>query len=309
MKFISRLLVLFSILSSCRMAVDVEVPFPGPVLVANSYFNPDSVWSVHLSASRHILDENPYPEISNAALEIYENNEFIERLEYSGNGYYRSESTRPKEGAEYKLKISTPEFGEVLATDEVPEKPAFVSGSWKRGLSEFGDYEYLITLNISDPPAKDNFYMVQVLLYSPVFDWQKPREPGPITPVDSVLDGATLSTQDPAVSQNNQYQETLIFSDTFFDGDTYAFQLTASHYSIRNQIVSKGEAEVYIVLKSLSKSSFEYWKSLRMQQDDNELAEPVSVFSNIEGGLGFFGGYSSVTKVAVIRMEEDRGEF
>ena len=291
------------------MTVDVEVPFPGPAIVANSFFNPDSVWSVHLSASRHILDENPYLEINNAALEIYENNEFIERLEYSGNGNYRSESTKPKEGANYQLIVSAPEFGGALATDKVPEKPAFVSGSWQRTLSEFGDQEYLITFNIADPAAKENFYLAEVLVYNTSFEWPKPGEQGPLIPKDSVLLGATLSTQDPAVSQNNQYQETLIFSDTFFDGDTYAFRLTANHYSIRNQIGRNGEAEVYIVLRSLSKSSFEYWKSLRMQQDDNELAEPVSVYSNIEGGLGFFGGYNSVTKVAVIRMEEERGDF
>lgn len=293
------------------MAVDVDVPFPGSAIVANSHFNPDSLWSVHLSASKHILDEAPYSELSNAEVLIFENDELFERLEHSGNGTYRSKDSKPEDGKVYQLKVSVPDLGEVQAMDIIPEKVEILSGSWEKTFSEFGDEEYLVTIHINDPAGTKNFYMTEVLTYQYIYEERKPGEPfnGRIEPIDSILTGATLYTPDLNIHTGDQYSKNLIFPDVIFDGEIYPFQIIASHYSIRNQFVQNNEAIIYVILRSLSHSSYYYWKTLKIQQRGDKLSEPVSVFNNIEGGYGFFGAYHAETKRIKIEREIEEGEF
>ncbi|MFQ5641610.1 MAG: hypothetical protein ACE5IR_26855, partial [bacterium] len=50
--------------------VEVNLPEHTPTLVANSFFNPDSVWSVRLFKSKSSLDNGPIKIVTNATVSI-----------------------------------------------------------------------------------------------------------------------------------------------------------------------------------------------------------------------------------------------
>ncbi len=92
----------------------------------------------------------------------------------------------------------------------------------------------------------------------------------------------------------------ILFSDQLIDGKSYSFRGQISTWSLE----SADSALVFFRLHSISESYYKYLKSPQKHYDakDDYLAVPVIVFSNIESGTGFFGGYSSdvMTITAVI---------
>ncbi len=62
-----------------------------------------------------------------------------------------------------------------------------------------------------------------------------------------------------------------------------------------NEICAADSAVVDIRLHSISESYYKFLKSRQKHYEsvDDYLAVPVIVYTNIEGGTGFLGGYSS----------------
>ena len=57
-------------LSSCRKEIEMEIPDGGRKLVINAMFNTDSILTVNLFRSKHILDEGNSETISSATVII-----------------------------------------------------------------------------------------------------------------------------------------------------------------------------------------------------------------------------------------------
>lgn len=293
--------LLGSCLCACSVPIEVEVPFPGPAIVVNSQFTPDSLWSVHLTKSKHILEEHDYLAIGNAQVLVYENGKVKESLELVREGYYRAAESKPLPGKTYKLKVIVPELGEVHGEDLIPDKVAISSGNWRRTRTGF-DEEYLMSFVIDDPGGVDNFYMLEVFTYRYIREDYHNVEKGEIPQIiDSVLRKNGLETNDPGVIKN--WGNRFLFSDALFDGEKYPFRMTLFYDMDRTQ------EEVYLVLRSLSKTSYEYWKTLEIQRMDNVLSEPMPVYGNIIGGHGLFGGYSIERKTIKMGKESEEGTF
>jgi len=62
--------------------------------------------------------------------------------------------------------------------------------------------------------------------------------------------------------------------------------------------------EIYVVLKSISKAYYEFLRTKDFQREVIDLglpADPVLIDSNIENGLGIFGGYDfSILQAEII---------
>ena len=85
--------------------------------------------------------------------------------------------------------------------------------------------------------------------------------------------------------------ESVLLSDQFFDGETYKFKgRFAAYYGggVTDSIPYN------FVIRSVTPEYYYWSKSyyLKSQTDDNPFAEPVSVYNNLENGLGIFGLFS-----------------
>src|SRR5688572_22671281 len=98
MKNTGILLLTFCMFSGCELVVDVEVPFDQPQLTLNSVINPDSLWKARVTRNRHVLDEQPFQEINNAQVIVYENGVPIDTLTSTGSGFYQSDNKKPETG-------------------------------------------------------------------------------------------------------------------------------------------------------------------------------------------------------------------
>ncbi|MBW8048904.1 MAG: DUF4249 domain-containing protein [Cytophagales bacterium] len=261
-------------LFACEMIVDVDLPPYDSQLVANCFFNPDTLFEVHVSHSLGILDTGTLDNIENAKVEILENGQVISVLSHTGGGIYSSTGVYPSAGQPYSLKVEASGYESIGALDAVPLAIPIISVTLKDSVyvGELDGTYAETTIKFNDPVSADNFYAIEIWQYDSI---------------DGYRYTISLSTIDPSVA-NEQYSSRILFSDIIFDGKTYDLKVYFDSYILTQN------RKLYVRLNSISKAYYLYNKSLRLhrQNQGNPFAEPVQVYGNIENGLGIFAGYS-----------------
>jgi hypothetical protein len=94
-----------------------------------------------------------------------------------------------------------------------------------------------------------------------------------------------------------------VFSDEIFNGKTYTLKFstneTTQHYfsidGLRYSYSSGNilKNKVYIILESISKEYYQYLRTRSASSATNYFSEPVQVYTNIKGGIGILGSYTS----------------
>ena len=299
-RLISLLLCATLGLAGCETTVDIAIPEHEPRLVVNGLFYADSLWTVEVSESVGVLSSEDLDAVTSATVEVLEGGEVVETLTGGRtSGLYRSDRHRPQPGRTYTVRVTAPGFPTAEATALIP-KPVPITISSQRVTSGGGDYDrrpFELTLTFSDPASEPNYYALTVLQ---ILDEESP-------------DGRrrhvwaqTFSSADPVLRENRiddeffdpeaeLYYERAYFSDASVDGRTVRLRIRTRFYN---------EPEVndrfFVVLQSLSGGFYEYLRTRELAgyTNDNPLAEPVAVYTNVEGGLGIFAGSSaSVTEI------------
>lgn len=93
----------------------------------------------------------------------------------------------------------------------------------------------------------------------------------------------------------------LFFDDKKFNGSVYQLDFFIVPVNLDFSVPHKDE--VYVVLKSISKSYYDYLVTSQFQEEMEErhtFAEPVQVANNIGNGLGVFAGFNFTSKKASI---------
>lgn len=114
------LIIVLLVNVSCQKELEIEIPAIEPRLVVNCFFSPDSLFKVRVGKLLSVNDSISHFFIDNAECEIFENGTFAEKLQYSENGFYNSQTLKAKSGFIYTIKVKHPNFTEVSATDTVP---------------------------------------------------------------------------------------------------------------------------------------------------------------------------------------------
>ncbi len=274
-------LVVFS-LSACEdfwepRSIVTNLPEHQPVLVINSFINPDSVFEVSVAKSRAFLAPPEYPFITDATVTIFESGNRVAELFHTSDGLYRAINHRPRIGATYELNVSAENFAPVKAMVTIPF-PVKIDSVTVGTATRFGTNT---TLCFQDPPGEDNYY--QLLLFT--ID--------SFAEMDTVLSITYFFSSDAVLRKpddfedESYYEDDAFFDDALFDGDFYDLDITFFDYF--------PPREMFVVLLTTSESYYNFRKSFDGQSatEDNPFAEPVPVFTNIENGLGVFAGYSS----------------
>ncbi len=306
MRYLLSVLLLLTLLS-CETIIEIAPPDYQTEVVVTSHFNPDSVWSVALHRSSTIgikQDVSKLYELD-AFITIMSGPNLVDSLYYDGKGLYKSASFKyPLPKTLYTLNVDIPGQPRLHASSSAPPRTLITNykielqGSvvetpvdrvglyniWiefedapSRNMYEIGIYRYIAKQVLGGLPA-DSIYQRQ--------DKFESLGPGWYCGFQSALEVDVEFRGGPGVSCTR-----LVVTDRNFSGRKHEWSGTLELAFSTNE--SRGNNKVLLLLTSYSNDYVEYARTLAENQDAGPFFEPISVYSNIDGGLGIFAGYTN----------------
>lgn len=295
MKQIIATLICFAFLS-CEESIDIKSDNDSSQIVLNSIISTDSVWRVNLSYSKSIFSPDDFELIDDASVKVNNlNNGQSFFLESKGNGCY-GRALNPNEGHNYELVITTKDSRIVKARTYVPSvlEVDVVKNS---SIDMNGDETIEIDIEIEDNPDEDNFYVWELVENTAPIVEEQPND----APIENLDINYSIASEDEGEDENLKTLNSQIFvSDKEFTGKKYAARVTIGKEvleNIQNPELPAGESHARFSLRVMAVSAdlFEYLRTYELYRQSEikvtSISQPVSVYSNIEHGLGIFGGY------------------
>jgi hypothetical protein len=289
---------------SCEKVIDnFDFLEADPKLVVNAPLISDSTIIIHVSHTTGIMDGDFFNYIDNATAGIYSDENFLEEAAYIDSGFY-SFGLIPAAGNEYILKVETPGYASVESIIDIPAFPVLTSIEFA-GEDENG---IRLRVTIKDPEGSINAYGLS-LIYPLVY--LEFDEYGNIT--DTIIDGtskAYLRSKDINVSGGifdyslstekwDDYSDgsSLLIEDNLVNGREFSFVFSTPDIYLAIAL----EQAITVQLESFNQDYISYLKSMELYYNsiENPLSEKVSLYTNIEGGLGVAHG-KSITKSELI---------
>jgi hypothetical protein len=103
---------------SCQKLLEIPIPNFENKMVVNSFITKDTTINIRISTTSRI-NANETQFINNALVLLKQNNNIVDTLKNSSNGYYYS-TIKAQKGVTYKLEIQHSQFGLVFATTSIP---------------------------------------------------------------------------------------------------------------------------------------------------------------------------------------------
>jgi len=319
----------FLIFSPACVQEEMDIPDTGRKIVINGFLSSDSLMKVKISKSMYISEEGPYADsafysIKDACVCIYQNNNKIDSLFYipgpnpwdpdyynSRNTYtwfnfgnYKSNNIIPIPGLEYRIVVKAPGLPDATAystipnivtidkvdtlrfmTTEFPEMPEM----WRKSMK--------FSVEFTDPADENNYYLFSM--------WKAPSW-------DNNHRNLIFDCDDPVVEEkieflsSHNYIKTssswpslgVAFTDKIINGQKYHLDVTVLGIEIGApfypewQEADSHRKTVYLKLYSITEDCYLYIQTLNLYNKNygNPLANPVTVYSNIDGGYGIFAG-------------------
>ena len=314
--FLSLLIgVIVILVSSCESILFIELEESDKLIVMNGALSNDSTVMVQVSRTRHILDNANIVPLENASVNLYRGGNLLEQLDHVGNGYFRTTSFHPSVGEELSIEVEQAGYPSVSARCVVPETVDIESVDTSTVIQEYSEFNYSysqesfqIDVTLNDPPGVENYYLLNLEVDKSYTSWRDTSYQF----IDSLFHNGewhffvadtTYVVTDTFRHKDHPYvgspdliveaitSQGILFSDQLIDGKEYSVRAYTNLQSIR----SADSAVVDIRLNSISESYYKYLKSRQNHYETMEdpFAVPVIVFTNVEGGTGFLGGYSS----------------
>lgn len=320
---ISLLALMSFVFYGCEREINLEHLRPDPKLVLNCLALQGDTLAVELSRTWFYTEDIPDVYVSGADVELYVNDVFRERLTETKNegGYpvdetirYKSSSYLPATGDRIRIVASKEGFKTAEAVTEIP-RPCAVSDcrliqETVRDTSSWGDdYTYIyvsqtnkMQFTLRDEPGEENYYLLylrQGNVYGgdedTTYRWSSFFPDYGSEPLFAVQSSAfdQILGYDGVGGYNG-----LAFSDELFAGKSYQFNIPWNmSYSYTENVVNhpyRYRCYVY----SISRSYYNYMKSLNDLYESGftgdlaeiGFAEPIRIYSNVEGGTGILGG-------------------
>lgn len=280
-------LMLLGSLTSCEKEIPFDAEVSEPKLVLNSLFTSDSVWKVHVSQSLSVLDTGQLDRVLDAMVTIDDGVGNQVTLQHQGEGIYEAATEMPAPSQTYTITASAPGYEQVNASDAIPGAVQIVSLDTNLRYNPDSTLSLDIELTFNDPSGERNFYMIEMLeSYTFIFGTDTISEEYP----------GYLVCTDPNIETDNSfsgggfenYYEYILLKDAAFDGQSYTIKFSIEELYIDPQFENK----YTLSLVASSEAFFNYRRSYQafINTQGNPFAQPVQVYSNVEGGHGIFAG-------------------
>lgn len=307
------------LLAGCESVIDIDPPAYDPELIVTSHFAPDSLWStfIHTTVGAATSVNPRLQVVDDAVVRILHAGGIVDELVYDGRGRYVSGSdTYPEAGRSYRLSVETPEWPSVSAESAAPvpapiiETDFFLLGKLG-GIPGFGQYEFRLQFRIKDAPGT-NFYRFAIYRYgynSDVLQWPEYSHPDSTYEIISMQAGEVswfcgydfADSATPVERDAGTFCNEGIVTDRLFDGQIYQFTATIALWSAPGD----DNHEILLLLSTLSEDYFEYQRTVQTQTNWHPaFSIPQNIYSNVDGALGVFAGYSNTTRFLPIPFDE-----
>ena len=230
--------------------------------------------------------------INDAVIEVLIDGVVKYRLDYLENKEgrlvnYESLRLDPNdiEGKEVEFRISHPDYIAISAKQRMPNLVPLKRVRYleNAGISDDGEVSSGVELELDDPPNEANYYEVS-LYYE---DTENGRD------IFSIY----TTENDISVEESILYNSHLL-SDENFDGQNFKFRLFTNGFDPNDFDPSTLGGRFLCSWRMLTEEQYLYSRSVRQQENTEDLgpfAQPVTIFSNVENGLGVFGLRREVT--------------
>ena len=295
--FLTFLVAIFC--GACEKVIDISVPDKERKIVLNALLNPDSLVSVQLTQSKSILENNNLLLLEDADVELFEDDQLVGSLEYSGYGVYGMRGFQPQKEKTYRLEVKHPVLAAVRTEVKLPPLVPILKVDTAKYQDEYDNDRYSLNVSISDPPGQDNFYALSIAITSRVFDWNT-QELTDSTETFMIyfhsVDHGDILGSDIVQNDVNYYiDDKLFIADDLFDGQDHEFALAIDYYFLE---FKSDTILLDVRLDHIDPSYYFYSVSKRKyyQADGNPFSEPVQVYNNVENGFGIMSGYTRSSK-------------
>jgi hypothetical protein len=275
------------ILAACELVVDVDVPMESQQMTLNSFFTPDSVWSAKITLNRHILDDGSFKPVDDAFVVVHNEGQPVDTLISRGNGFYASDNGKPVIGASYEITATSPKWGTVSATSQVPVQTPIATMEFEvidDAVNQGTKLQCILTFD--DKSGERNFYMVSMVVETMYHDRNTGRE-------FKYRQHIGLRSKDPSMNDETRWsQEGILFNDILIEGRKTTLTLDAEGWYGTNDPNRK--VKYFFYLRTLSEHFYNYKTTMILQNnaEGDPFAQPVLVYNNVRDGFGIFAGYS-----------------
>ncbi|MEI6753275.1 MAG: DUF4249 domain-containing protein [Paludibacter sp.] len=298
------------VFTSCQKVIEFNGEITEPIVTVNSLVTPDSVVSAQISLSHFFLsNDSLFSMINNAKVNLFVNGVFKDTLTYKSNGVYVG-TYKPVAGDSLNLQIKIPGKKDVTCgttqksaplvsfslsdtiTVATGKRTPIIAPTIKKDTIGIGfEYKTNCVLHFTDDGAERNYYRLAVTTITTL--GTKKTYTYAVN-FDDIVSGNTNNSIGPPTSLvSNKYN---IFTNELFFGKHYALKFSVLY----NKNVfypgyekNPNKQEVTINLQKISHSYYHYLQTRAGINTRNFFAEPVQVYSNVDGGLGIMGSYTN----------------
>ena len=303
-KRIAYLFLLLLFLASCRDVVVVEIEPQEEQVVVVSELSPDESIELDLSMTAEIFSGQKAPRPEDATIFLSGTDLQAEATAFifsrnSNNYQFRNKAFRPGVGESYTLSISIPgtDFIDIQATTTIPvplslERAMASNQTVLKTEDGLEDILFDIELELSDSDNLDTY--VHIVPKRVLSEFNEDTN-GEITVTffaeTEPLQVLQILESHNAISELNHRDGVFVDYSKLNDQTVKLRLSTTSLLDPTKDILQNIEVTVY----TLSRELFEYHQNLHKQliNSNSSFSAPTVSFTNIENGIGVFGGMSS----------------
>ncbi len=270
---------------ACTERVSWEFPQFEPVPTVNAVLVAGEPFQVHVSLTGK-FDTVPLPTEKGAVVTLYANGEVYGTLDHIGNGLYAS-NLRVQPNVEYRCEVTIPGYVTVTTSCTVP-KPVPIVGikhTNRAGVDTEGLTYPSVSVTFPNRPSEIQYYEIKIYM---------------IEYEDYTGTASHYYISDPVLLSEGL--PILVFSNVTIGGDEYT--MTINYFTGSAEGSGGGvQTNLFPLFLELRTVCYNYYMHKRMLYlyDTGRYPEiiggvvtPFPLHSNVEGGYGIFGGYSSV---------------
>lgn len=276
----------------CRKNIDLQLPPHNPKLVVQAFAETGKRVLVYVSQSQSVTETITRFQLRDARVEVYAGSQtvpvtlfFIDSLSaFSRPGFVLSP------GVSYRLEVKYLGLPTASAVSGSGSQISLQSVTRLQNAQTAQDGSKLdnLRLRFNDPAGEANYYLARIFYFgnnSPSCLYS--GDPSAVLP-------SNIINVDPFNSSNCFSGGGILFSDEKFNGQDKTFEFSVDHDVLEPRlnggIVQYARVELY----RFDKNFYQYLKTVSSYSRtfDNPFAEPVTLFSNINGGYGFFSVFT-----------------
>ncbi len=286
-------------LASCAKDIDIEFKDFNSRLVINSTFNPDSIFTVHISKTGNLADaEDNVEDIDYAKVllscDTFEDSKILTSI---GGGKYISSTLYPEVDVTYSIEVEVSGFKTAYARGKVPS-PVVISSIDTAMIIETRGEALQVAFDIESTNTNDDseYYIWDIYNVNSV----KGSNSNPFAQEDWIQNAwlNTSYSDTDIIADSNQLQSKIFYQNQNGSSIVKGSVLSFDNDIFNGNTVGNNQDSVKLMLRLLSVSPelYEYSKSVELYNINRNIgsnqSSPLEIYSNVENGLGIFGGYN-----------------